>query len=843
MRAEGFTLQQALTVEAASIVKQAVSLARRRGHAQVTPLHVANTMLTSSTGLLRTACLQSHSHPLQCKALELCFNVALNRLPASTSSPMMSHHMHHPSLSNALVAAFKRAQAHQRRGSIENQQQALLVVKVELEQLIISILDDPSVSRVMREAGFSSTQVKSNVEQTVSLEICEASPPVLTESNEGGQLLVLGRAVSLSPSPTVRDGKAREEDVKCLMESLVDRRKRSTVIVGECLATAEEIARGVMDKVDKGEVPEALRDVQFISFHLFSYGHLSREAVEQKIRGIRNLVKSSLGRGVLLYLGDLKWVAEYMASEQRRNYNCPVEHMVMELGRLVCGVGESRMIRLLGIASYQTYMKCRIGLPSLETILGLHPITVPAGSLGLSLSPDSDSQGQMRNISAGDGLGWSLLQEGSEKPLTCFSNVSFLESNKVHSLQSSATCHSPNTGSSTLPSWLQQYKEENKSLTSNDQNCLQVRDLCKNWNSTGNSVHKQHHHPHPPERTLSFSSISPTSSISSYEQQRPKLYQAPQMWPLAVDAKNQWKEHHFWISDVADEVLVSNSRVHKDSKPVHLDNLNHNMSPDLTFSKLEMNYVQRFKELNAESLKTLCNSLEDKVPWQQDIIPEIASTILQCRSAMIRRKGKVKPNEAKEDTWLFFQGADAEGKEKIARELASLIFGSPTNFISIGSSTFSSPTRSDCSEDFRPKRSRAESGSSFLEKLAHAISSNPHRIFLVEDIEQVDHYSQLGIKNAIETGRIRNSNGDEVHLGDTIIILSCEGSDLRSRVSSPVKQRPDTEDEEAGAVECEKEARSSVSLDLNLSLEDRKETFFDDFGLLESVDGLFVFKL
>ena len=77
-------VQQGLTAEAATVVKQAVTLAKRRGHAQVTPLHVASTMLSAANGLLRTACLQSHSHPLQCKALELCFNVALNRLPAAT---------------------------------------------------------------------------------------------------------------------------------------------------------------------------------------------------------------------------------------------------------------------------------------------------------------------------------------------------------------------------------------------------------------------------------------------------------------------------------------------------------------------------------------------------------------------------------------------------------------------------------------------------------------------------------------------------------------------------------------------------------------------------------------
>lgn len=152
MRSGACAVQQTLTTEAASVLKHSLGLARRRGHAQVTPLHVAATLLSSRTSLLRRACLKSHhphqphhqaSHSLQCRALELCFNVALNRLP-TTPGPLLHGQ---PSLSNALIAALKRAQAHQRRGCIEQQQQQpLLTIKVELEQLIISILDDRSLT-------------------------------------------------------------------------------------------------------------------------------------------------------------------------------------------------------------------------------------------------------------------------------------------------------------------------------------------------------------------------------------------------------------------------------------------------------------------------------------------------------------------------------------------------------------------------------------------------------------------------------------------------------------------------------------------------------------------------
>ncbi|KAL7585215.1 hypothetical protein Lser_V15G43329 [Lactuca serriola] len=63
MRAGGYTIQHTLTPEAATVVKQALGLARRRGHAQVTPLHVASAMLASPTSLLRKACFATQFSP------------------------------------------------------------------------------------------------------------------------------------------------------------------------------------------------------------------------------------------------------------------------------------------------------------------------------------------------------------------------------------------------------------------------------------------------------------------------------------------------------------------------------------------------------------------------------------------------------------------------------------------------------------------------------------------------------------------------------------------------------------------------------------------------------------
>ncbi|KAL5717111.1 Protein SUPPRESSOR OF MAX2 1 [Ranunculus cassubicifolius] len=100
MRAGLSTIQQTLTTEVANILNQSISEAGRRNHGQTTPLHVAATLLASPSGYLRQACIRSHpnsSHPLQCRALELCFSVALDRLPSAQSvSPSIE-----PPVSNA----------------------------------------------------------------------------------------------------------------------------------------------------------------------------------------------------------------------------------------------------------------------------------------------------------------------------------------------------------------------------------------------------------------------------------------------------------------------------------------------------------------------------------------------------------------------------------------------------------------------------------------------------------------------------------------------------------------------------------------------------------------------
>ncbi|KAL5180349.1 TMV resistance protein N [Glycine soja] len=152
--------QLALTPETASVLKESIAMAREKKHLHTTPLHVVAKLLDSPSGFLHQACMKSQptSYPLQYQGLELCLNVAMNRLPMSISSM-------EPLISNSLKAAFKRIRAQQ------HGRQPPSTDKVELEQLILSILDDPSVSKVMKAAGYSSPDISATFQRGRKYEV------------------------------------------------------------------------------------------------------------------------------------------------------------------------------------------------------------------------------------------------------------------------------------------------------------------------------------------------------------------------------------------------------------------------------------------------------------------------------------------------------------------------------------------------------------------------------------------------------------------------------------------------------------------------------------------------
>ncbi|KAJ3679461.1 hypothetical protein LUZ60_017472 [Juncus effusus] len=484
------TLHQALTPEAASVLKLSLSLAQRRNHAQVTPLHVASTLLTSHSlsnpnNLLKRACLKSQQSTYQntllhCRALELCFNVALNRLPSCTSPSSSSTNggtnpnslMHsYPTLSNALIAALKRAQANQRRGCIEFQQQQnhlpqnqalqnqnqqnqpLLAIKVELEQLIVSILDDPSVSRVMREAGFSSSSVKNSLED---------------ERERETSVLGLGQNKDIWPAqfmkPLFDQGphaiSSQKEDLRVIFEVMVrkkqEKKRNNPVIIGDSVSMAEGLVEEMRRKLERGEVPEELKMVRFVKFSISTYmklGFIGKREIEMKVDELKRNASSS--QGVIIYIGDLKWATgDDPKCELGLGFSA-IGSIIEEIEKLVVN-GGSR-VWILGVSSFQTYMQVKKQRPSLESKWGLHAVTVPCDGLSLSLQASNSctklNKGlfQIFDVPQKSHFEFTHKEEGEERnEMLCF------ECNTNYEREASLILNSDkkNTGGIQLPDWL-----------------------------------------------------------------------------------------------------------------------------------------------------------------------------------------------------------------------------------------------------------------------------------------------------------------------------------------------------------------------------------------------------
>ncbi|QHO15648.1 uncharacterized protein DS421_10g296740 [Arachis hypogaea] len=360
--------RQCLTPEAARALDEAVSVARRRGHAQTTSLHAISALLSlPSSSLLRDACCRArnsaYSPRLQFKALDLCLSVSLDRSPSSNPST-------DPPVSNSLMAAIKRSQANQRRhpdtfhnqllfqsnhsNNLQQTQQPFSVssVKVELQHLVISILDDPVVSRVFAEAGFRSSEIK--------LAILRPLPQLFRYSRSRGPPVFLcnlpeqGRRGGFFGFPFSGGGDGGEDE--------------SFRRIGEVLVRSKGGTRCCLARVLARRCGSSWR--RWRSGGRGAAGGAGRVEDCIRIREAEEVAEKGVGPGVVVNLGDLKG---FVAEEENSGGE---EGVLGELGRLL--KVHSERVWLIGFArSYESYLKFVGRFPFVEKDwdLQLLPIT------------------------------------------------------------------------------------------------------------------------------------------------------------------------------------------------------------------------------------------------------------------------------------------------------------------------------------------------------------------------------------------------------------------------------------------------------------------------------------
>lgn len=793
MRGGLSAIQQTLTPEAASVLSHSIAEASRRNHGQTTPLHVAATLLASPTGFLRQACIRSHpnsSHPLQCRALELCFSVALERLPTAQTTG-------EPPISNALMAALKRAQAHQRRGCPEQQQQPLLAVKVELEQLIISILDDPSVSRVMREASFSSPAVKAAIEQALS-----------SRAGSGpGSKMGIGfrpgpgpRNVYLNPrlqqqGSVIGGGGVQGntgDDVKRVMEILSRSKKRNPVLVGE--SEPQGVVKEVLKNVEIHD--GVLKNVEVVCMEK-ELG-LDRIQMPAKIKELGGLIERKMvmnsrgGSGVVVDLGDLKWLVDQPANQGLLE---AARGAVSEMGKILRKFGEGSKIWVIGTATCETYLRCQVYHPTMENEWDLQVVSIVArpsiaemlprlGSNGGILSSSVESLSPMKSFPMAAPPLTRRVSENLDPSRkfnccpqcmeSCSQEVAKLsaeqpEKSSSEVISDAATHHS-------LPPWLQNAKlRSNDTVQSGNQDLIlrqKAQELQKKWRETCLQLHPNFHHNESSERItpppLSMMGLYNPNLLGRQPLQT-KLLQPRSLGgalqlnisPSVAQQPNSHRQASPPGSPVRTDLVLGRTKPPESIQDkAHKERLKDFLGCISSESQNKVHKLQGADQLvttaDVDSFKRILKGLMEKVGWQRDAASTVASAVTQCKLG----NGKRRAGGSKGDIWLLFSGPDRIGKKKMAVALSELVYGGAPIPISLGSRRYGDES------DLNLR------GKTAIDRIAEALRRNPCSVIMLQDIDEADMQVQGSVKRAMERGRLTDSHGREISLGNVIFILT-----------------------------------------------------------------------
>ncbi|KAG6507112.1 protein SMAX1-like [Zingiber officinale] len=872
MRAGLSTIQQTLTPEASRVLTESIAEAARRCHGQTTPLHVAATLLAAPAGLLRQACIRSHpqsSHPLQCRALELCFSVALDRLPAANPG-----HAAEPPISNALMAALKRAQANQRRGCPEQQQQPLLAVKVELEQLLMSMLDDPSVSRVMREASFSSTTVKAVVEQSLS------SPSSSAATTAGPEPAVISlAAASLAPStsllpiltnraaapgnvylnprlhqhqssngdaaPIAAGGVAdhpRAEEVKRVLDILSRSRKRNPILVGDC--NLDSVMRDVLQRIQSTDASSPLRNAQVIPFAKNLAAAVpapDHSQITTKIRELGRSIESTISsgdRGVIVDLGDLKWLVETPGGgsiqPQKPTISEAGRVAVEEMGKLRKQFEDGGSLWFIGAATSATFIRCQVYHPTMENDWDLQAVPIasrpslPAmfprfGGIGISgnsvdglttavplrRAPESTDPSSGRTTLC------PLCTEGYERELA-----------KLVAKEFEKYSAKPNEGEG-LPQWLQVAKLSSAGNAMASAAPLQCKEeellwkksteeLLRRWSETCSGLHQNHRQSPIGSKIFLSSSLSkPPFGV---------LRRNPSSEPKSASRRTLREVSPPGSPVKTDLVLGSSVVSDRSTEKTHRERLKdfNGCAPD-AFPGQQRARVAAISDM--DMFKRLLKGLTERVSWQPEAASAVANAVMRCKSG----DGKKRGGATKGDAWLLLLGPDKVGKKKIASTLSEVVFGAGPAVINF---------------DNGEESNLSHRGRTLMDRTVEAVRRNPFAMVVLENLDQADIMTQSKIKQAIARGRLLDSNGREVSLGSIIFVLTADWlpEELKSSYHSFIQYEQSILDLAYGGTELElttgdrpwkrhpnwvcdsdqpmklRKESSSLSLDLNLSV-------------------------
>ncbi|KAL7113875.1 hypothetical protein ACP275_04G086200 [Erythranthe tilingii] len=800
--------RQFLAEAAAAVLDDAVGVAKRRSHSQTTSMHIVSALLALPSSTLREACTRArscaYSPRLQFRALELCVGVALDRVSVSKSA------VDEPPISNSLMAAIKRSQANQRRhpetfhlyqqqlNSNPQNPPSISAVKVELKHFIMSILDDPIVSRIFGDAGFRTQEIKLAILNPLTISGFSSTsyrpPPLFSCSVTDFEQNKRHHSFPFSEIAATSD--KTDDNSRRIGEIISKKNHRNPLLIGVYASDSYTNFADSLKRGETGVLPTEIDRLNLVSIENeiseWTNGNPSKEPIELKFKQVDEMVEDCQGSGIILSCGDFKKFVDVESLDI-------VNNIVSNLKRLLINrVGKLWLIGFL--AGDDDYKKLLERFPSIEMDLDLHLLPITSSSSS-SIGGKCFQSSLMRSFVPFGGF-FSMPSElesqcttttTATKPSNFFCNscnekyeqeVSVITKGGV-----STDSVSDRQSVVNLPSWLQISEcetskrshtveaKEDKTVFDARVAALQRKwsDICKKLHSSSAS---QENIPipsflHLPLRkdTAVAGSLINRSRTDDLNRCMPKQ-NIPE---LAVDAQTSSPFQQKMSSDLSlatDLTLgtgYGSAEEYRRKPNLQEDYYNLHEKTKTPSEVSQSSSCSRNLEKQmycAKELEPEWKLVAKKVYWQMEAIQTISRTVSRCKSGNRR------------DIWVGFMGPDKIGKRKIAASISEIVFGTKNeSFLSLDLShqgMIISPSNSVV-DFYDSKYHKPKNGSGrkmIIDYLAEEISKNPNSVVLLENVDKADIVVQNSLSQAVKTGKITDARGRGINVNNTIFILA-----------------------------------------------------------------------